>query len=458
MKPLRDSLGRPILWVTVILSILGVLTVFSASVVMTASTSDFNRDPLYFFNRQLFALGVGLVAMFAVRRIDLLRYQTLLSLPTMFLTILLLGAVLVLGTEINGARRWFVLGPIQIQVAEFAKLAVIFYLADYLARHRNRADSALAIAPSWLVALLVAGLIEREPDLSTALVVVATTMAMLCAVGTSWRHLRFMGLAGLLAIVGMTLAKPYRIDRWKVFLDPFADPLKDGYQLCNSLMAVASGGLWGRGFGFSHQKFNYLPEQHTDFIFAIYSEEMGFVGALGLFLLFCVLGYCGFRLAVNCRRPFLSLVAVGITFQVFIQALINIGVVTSSIPSTGIPLPFLSYGGSSLVATLLGMGILLNIADHTSRHSLSRNREGRSQRRMRRGSTLATSDEEQIRLVSTGEWEASVAQARHERPRSGLPQPVVEPRLTHRLPFHPAARAERERLRRHHKRVRNLDS
>ncbi len=458
MKPLRDSLGRPIFWVTVILSILGVLSVFSASVVMTASTSDFNRDPFFFLNRQLGAMVVGLVALCAVRRIDLLRWRTFLSLPTMFLMLLVLAAVLVLGTEINGARRWFVLGPFQFQVAELAKLAVVFYLADYLARHRTRVHSMLSIAPSWILVLLAALLIEREPDLSTALVVVATMMAMLFAAGASWRDLRIMSLLGVLLIVGMTIAKPYRIDRWKVFLDPFADPLKDGYQLCNSLMAVASGGIWGRGFGFSHQKFNYLPEQHTDFIFAIYSEEMGLVGALGLFMLFCVLGYCGLRLAVNCRRPYLSLLAVGITFQVVIQALINIAVVTSSIPSTGIPLPFLSYGGSSLLVTLLGMGILLNIADHTSRQSQSAPRENKSRRRMRRGSTLATSDEEQVRSVSTGEWEASVAQARPGRSRSGLPQPVVEPRLTDRLPFHPAARAERERLRRNLKRVRTLDS
>jgi len=458
VKPLRDSLGRPIFWVTVILSVLGVLSVFSASVAMTASTSDFNRDPFYFLNRQLGALLVGMVALCVARRIDLLRWRTFLSLPAMFLMLVALAAVLVVGTEVNGARRWFVLGPLQFQVAELAKLAVVFYLADYLARHRNRVHSMWAIAPSWLLVLLAAFMIEREPDLSTALVIVATLMAMLFATGASWRDLRVTSLLGLLLIVVMTLSKPYRIDRWRILFDPFADPLKDGYQLCNSLMAVASGGIWGRGFGFSHQKFNYLPEQHTDFIFAIFSEEMGLVGALGLFMLYCILGYCGFRLAVNCRRPYLSLLAVGITFQVIIQALINIGVVTGSIPSTGIPLPFLSYGGSSLLVTLLGMGILLNIADHTSRQSQSAPRQDKSRRRMRRGSTLATSDEEQVRSISTGEWEASVAQARHDRPRSGLPQPVVEPRLTDRLPFHPAARAERERLRRNLKRVQTLES
>jgi cell division protein FtsW len=458
VKPLRDSLGRPIFWVTVILGVLGVLSVFSASVVMTVSTDDFNRNPFFFLNRQLGAMLLGMLLLCVVRRVDLLRWRTFLSLPAMFLMLLALAAVLVVGTEINGARRWFVLGPIQFQVAELAKLLVVFYLADYLDRHRNHVHNILSIAPAWILVLVAAFLIEREPDLSTALVVVATMVAMLYVAGASWRDLRIMGLLGIVLIVGMTLAKPYRIDRWKIFLDPFADPLKDGYQSCNSLMAIASGGIWGRGLGFSNQKFNYLPEQHTDFIFAIFSEEMGLVGALGLFMLFCVLGYCGLRLAVNCRRPYLSLLAVGITFQVVLQAWINIAVVTNSIPSTGIPLPFLSYGGSSLVVTLIGMGILLNIADHTSRHSRSVPKESRSRRRMRRGSTLATSDEEQVRAVSTGEWEASVARARHERTRSGLPQPVVEPRLTGRLPFHPAARAERERLRRRLKRAQTLDS
>jgi len=159
VKPLRDSLGRPIFWVTVILSILGVLSVFSASVAMTASTSDFNRDHFYFLNRQLGALLVGMVALCVARRIDLLRWRTFLSLPAMFLMLVALAAVLVVGTEVNGARRWFVLGPLQFQVAELAKLAVVFYLADYLARHRNRVHSMWAIAPSWLLVLLAAFMI-----------------------------------------------------------------------------------------------------------------------------------------------------------------------------------------------------------------------------------------------------------------------------------------------------------
>ncbi len=457
MRSLRDSLGRPILWITVVLAIIGVVEVFSASAVMTASTGAFNHDPLFFFKRQFVFTLVGLVGMAAVRRLDLLRWRPVLSLPTMAVTLLMLVAVMLVGTEINGARRWFILGPIQIQVAEFAKLAVIFYLADCLARHRERARSLWAVWPVLLLVLTAIILIEQEPDLGTALVVSATLVAMLYAAGTRVRDLAFLGVSGATAITLMIAAKPYRIERLKVFVDPFAEPLGAGYQLCNSLMAVASGGIWGRGIPFSHQKYNYLPEQHTDFIFAILSEEIGFVGSVGLLALFTLLCYCGFRLAVNCRRPYLSLLALGVTFQVVFQAVMNIGVVTSSIPSTGIPLPFLSYGGSSMVVTLLSMGILLNIADHTGRQTLAAPLERGQQRRMRRGSTLATSEQEAARSVSTGEWEAVVAPARQDRPRTNLPQPVVEPHLTRRVPFHPASRTERERLRRHQKRVQTLD-
>ncbi len=457
MRSLRDSLGRPILWISIVLAILGVVEVFSASAVMTASARVFNHDPLYFFKRQFVFMLVGLAGMAAVRRVDLLRWRPLLSLPTMAVTLVLLVAVMVVGTEINGARRWFIVGPIQIQVAEFAKLAVIFYLADCLSRHRDRVRSLLSLGPVLVVVLSAIILIEQEPDLGTALVVGGTLVAMLYAAGTRVRDLGVLGLGGVAAIILLVLAKPYRMERLKVFVDPFADPLGAGYQLCNSLMAVASGGIWGRGIPFSHQKYNYLPEQHTDFIFAILSEEIGFVGCVGLLALFALLCYCGFRLAVNCRRPYLSLLALGVTFQVVFQAVMNIGVVTSSIPSTGIPLPFLSYGGSSLVVSLLSVGVLLNIADHTNRQTLAAPQEEGKQRRMRRGSTLATSEQELARAVSTGEWEAAVAPARQERPRASLPQPVVEPHLTHRVPFHPAARAERERLRRRQKRVNTLD-
>ena len=457
MRSLRDSLGRPILVISAALMILGVIEVFSASAVMTASTSAFNHDPLFFFKRQFVFLLAGLLGMAVVRRVDLMRLRETLSLPTMFVTLILLVAVMVVGREVNGARRWFALGPVQIQIAEFAKLAVIFYLADCLARHREKVRPLLTLWPVLLLVGLAVVLIEQEPDLGTAMVVAATTAAMLWAAGARLRDL--LGLGGLAggAVGFMIWLKPYRMMRLEVFKNPFQDPLGAGYQLCNSLMAVASGGIWGRGIPFSHQKYNYLPEQHTDFIFAILSEEIGFVGSVGLLALFGLLFYCGLKLAVNCRRPYLSLLALGITFQVVFQALLNIAVVTSSCPSTGIPLPFLSYGGSSLVVTLLSIGVLLNISDHTSRKALVAPQESRERRRMRRGSTLATSDQEQVRPVSTGEWESTVARARREKPRTSLPRPVVEPDLTRRVLFHPGARTERERLRRQQKRINTLD-
>lgn len=448
MRSLRDSLGRPIMFISLVLAVLGVVIVFSATAAMCASTPDFRHDPMFFFKRQGIFMFVGLFAMWAVRKVDLLRWRSLLSLPTMVVTLALLVLVMLVGVEINGARRWFIIGPVQIQIAEFAKLAVIFYLADCLARHRDRLDPLWSI---WPVLLLVGGaviLIEQEPDLGTSMVVAATILGMLYAAGARVKHLAVGVGLGALAVIFLIAQKAYRVKRLLVFLDPFSDTQDAGYQIYNSLLAVASGGIWGRGIGFSHQKFNYLPEGHTDFVFAIMAEEIGFVGCVGVIGLFALLCLCGFKLAVNCRRPYLSLLALGITFGIVFQALLNVAVVTGSVPSTGIPLPFISYGGSSLVVTLISIGILLNISDYTSRQMVAAPEERKESRRMRRGSTLSTSEQEDVVTVSSGEWESAVGSARPEKPRTNLPHPVVEPHLTKRVPFQPGSRAERERLRR----------
>lgn len=447
MRSLRDSLGRPIFFISMVLAVLGVVIVFSATAAMCASTPDFRHDPMYFFKRQGIFLIVGALAMWAVRKVDLLRWRSLLSLPTMAAALGLLVLVMLVGVEINGARRWFIVGPVQIQIAEFAKLAIIFYLADCLARHRERLDNLWSIWPVLALAGAAVVLIEQEPDLGTSMVVAGTVLGMLFAAGAPVHQLALgVGVAGM-AVVFLIAQKAYRVKRLLVFLDPFSDTQDAGYQIYNSLLAVASGGIWGRGVGFSHQKFNYLPEGHTDFVFAILAEEIGFVGCVGLLGLFALLALCGFKLAVNCRRPYLSLLAVGITFGIVFQALLNIAVVTGTVPSTGIPLPFISYGGSSLVVTMVSIGILLNISDYTSRQMVALPEERKEPRRMRRGSTL-TSSEEVVRPVSSGEWETSVGAARPEKPRTNLPQPIVEPHLTRRVPFQPGSRAERERLRR----------
>jgi cell division protein FtsW len=438
----RESLGRPILAITLVLALLGMVMVFSASAVATASSADYGHDPFYFFKRQFIFFLCGLGAMLAVRRVDLLRWRIWLSLPLMLLSLVLLVAVLAVGPIINGAQRWLLLGPVQFQVAELAKVAVVFYLADCLARRRETLSSLPRLLPMFGLVGLTLALIELEPDLGTSLVVAAVFMTMLFMAGVPLRFLGMLSGLGVAVVLALVLHKPYRFERLANYLHPFHDIQGVGYQLYNGLLALASGGVWGVGIPNSHQKFNYLPEQHTDFIFAILGEEMGLVGCLAVLGLFALLLLAGFKLAVNCRRPYLALLAGGITFQVCFQAFLNVAVVTGSLPTTGIPLPLISYGGSSLFFTLVSLGVLLNISDYTARQVVAPLRQ-KERRRLRRGSTLATSSEDRPVPVSSGSWESEVRAARQAPPPPRLPRPLVEPDLS-RCP--PRRRRSREGL------------
>lgn len=429
MKAVRRVSEGWILTIALTLVTLGTLLVFSSSAVTTASSPDFNYDPYFFLKRQLVYLVVGLGAMMAVRRVDLLRWRQLTSLPCTLLSLALLAAVLVVGPKINDAHRWIVLAGFQFQPAELAKLTMIFYLADALERRRDRVTTFGRLIPALALFGCTMMLVELEPDLGTGLVIAAVFMGMLFVAGARVEHLGGMAASGALAVCAMILAKPYRMARLAVFLDPMKDTQDSGYQLFQSLLALASGGVWGQGLGESHQKYNYLPEAHTDFIFAILGEELGLIGGLAVLVLFLCFLYKGFKVAVNCRRPYLRLLAVGVTFQVAFQAIMNIAVVSGAIPSTGIPLPFISYGGTSLLFSLLNIGILLNIADYNKRQLAFRDRPQRERRRMRRGATLSSSNEETITSVSNGHWESKVAGNRLKSGSSNLPRPPVEPGL-----------------------------
>ncbi|GMU57070.1 MAG: hypothetical protein AMXMBFR33_62160 [Candidatus Xenobia bacterium] len=430
LKAVRRVSEGWILTIALTLVTLGTLLVFSSSAVMTASSPDFRNDPYFFLKRQLIYLCVGLIAMMMARKVDLLRYRWLTSLPFTLCSLTLLAAVLAVGPEINGAQRWILLGPFQFQPAELAKLAMIFYLADALERRRDRVTSFGRLVPALAIFGATMLLVELEPDLGTGLVIAAVFMGMLFVAGARVEHLGGMAIAGVLAVCAMILAKPYRMQRLATFLDPMADTQDSGYQLFQSLLALASGGIWGQGLGESHQKYNYLPEMHTDFIFAILGEELGLMGGLAVLTLFLCFLYKGFKVAVNCRRPYLRLLAVGVTFQISFQAIMNVAVVSGAIPSTGIPLPFISYGGTSLLFSLINIGILLNIADYNKRQLAFRDRPQKERRRMRRGSTLSSSNEETIGSVSKGDWEKRAAGNRLKSGSSGnLPRPPIEPGL-----------------------------
>jgi len=426
----RRGTDRWILTIALTLSILGSLMVFSSSTAMTASTPDFRNDPYFFLKRQLISLGVGLVAMLVARRIDLLKFRGWTGLPFMLATITTLIAVLIVGPEINGAQRWIALGPFQFQPAEMAKLAMIFYLADCLDRRREKVTYLSRIIPALGLFGVTLVLVEQEPDLGTALVIAAVFMGMLFVAGAKMEHLGAMAAAGVIAVAAAAIAKPFRMKRLTNYLDPTADVQGSGYQLYQSLLAVASGGLVGVGLGNSHQKFNYLPELHTDFIYAILCEELGLLGAGSVALLFLCLLFKGFKVAVQCRRPYLRLLAAGATFQIVVQAWMNMMVVTGAIPTTGVPLPFISYGGSSLLFSLIAVGLLLNVSDYNAQYGQERDKPQKREKRIRAGATLTSSNEDKVVPVGCGAWERQAAGQRLKRKESSLPRPAVEPRLT----------------------------
>lgn len=418
-------------WIFVIafsLSVLGLVMVFSSSLVVTASSASFGSDPYFFVKRQGIFMLVGLFGLWMARRVDLEKWRPYLSLPLILCNMSLLVLVLLVGPEINGAQRWLMLGSYQFQPAELTKLAMIFYMADFLSRRGEKIRDFTRLLPALLLFGTCLILIEREPDLGTALVVAGVFMAMLFASGARMSHLVGMSAAGALVVAASVIAKPYRLRRITSFLNPEADPQGSGYHAIQSLLAIGSGGMTGRGLGQGHQKYKYLPESHTDYIFSILGEELGLVGTLGVVFLFVALLYKGFQVALHCRRPYLRMLAIGLTFQLALQAFLNIGVVTASTPSTGLPLPFISYGGTSLLFSLISVGLLMNVAEKNLalREAC---REPLRQKKKREGATLTSSKEESLEAVSSGVWEDKAAGHRLKGSSDRMPRPAVEPGL-----------------------------
>jgi cell division protein FtsW len=357
---------RQLFGVTLALCLIGAVMVFSASAVMSRDTYG---SPYIFLIRQLVFLFLGLVGMFVLMNVDYRRLrQPKAALTALSVTILLLLLVFVFDRS-HSTHRWIRIGPAGIQPSEFAKLTVILYLAWFWeSRFRqpgfNINDWRHTLAPALVPVLLVAGLVFIEPDMGTATMIMIVAVAMLFMMGFS---LRWLAGAALLAIPAGYLAivrSPYRYERVKAFLMPGSEPQGHGFQLAQSLIAVGSGGLHGVGLMESRQKLFYLPEAHTDFIFAVLCEEFGFVGGFVVVALFTWYAWRGLRAAWRGPDQFGRLLALGITVLVVGQALINLSVVVGLMPTKGIPLPFVSYGGSSLMVMLLATGVLLNISQH----------------------------------------------------------------------------------------------
>ncbi len=352
------------------------LTVFmllSIGLVMILSASEYStlvrfNDSFYYFKRQLLWALIGLTAMFVVMNWEYWNWRRY-AVPLLGGAFLLLILVVIpgIGMEAYGARRWIGIGPVTFQPSEFIKLCLVVFTAYGLAQKGELVQSfTRGLLPFLAMLAAACGLILLQPDLGTAVTLAGTIFVMLFAAGARLSVLVGLGGAGL-AAVGLAIAmEPYRLRRLLAFLDPWQDPQGSGFHIIQSLYALGSGGLFGTGLGQGKQKFLYLPAQHTDFIFAVVGEELGFIGAFLIISLFAVFVWRGLRIAVSAPDAFSSLLATGLTVGISLQAIINIGVVTGSLPVTGITLPFISFGGTSLIFTLIGVGILLNVSKYAT--------------------------------------------------------------------------------------------
>jgi cell division protein FtsW len=383
-----------LLTLVVVLNLVGLVMVLSASSVMSLETTGSSWT---YAIRQAMWMALGFVALAITLRIDLSFWRHnarrgLVIAVGLLLVVLVPG----LGVSANGSTRWVGFGQLQLQPSEFAKLALLIFVADLLARRADRVrDSRFSIRPVMVVTAVFGGLLMLQPNLGTTILLGCIVMVMLFIAGAPGGPLLGCGLGGAFAAVVLAMSAPYRRARLLGFLHPWSDPSNTGYQVIQSQVGLADGHLLGAGLGASRAKWGFLPYAHTDFIFAIIGEELGLVGAIAVVLLFVALAVLGVRTAMRSRDRFGMLVAAGVTAWLSIQALVNIGAVIGVLPVTGVPLPFISFGGSSLLFTLVASGLLLNVARNPAkpaRHpgaESSRNGVGRS-RHPRRRADVAT--------------------------------------------------------------------
>ncbi|BBI34674.1 stage V sporulation protein E [Cohnella abietis] len=343
---------------------IGVVMVYSASAV--AAFHDYG-DSYYYVKRQLVFAVLGLVAMFITMNVDYTFWKKWAG-PALLVCFGMLVIVLIpgLGVVRGGARSWLGIGSFGIQPSEFMKLAMILFLAKLLSERQNQITHfTKGLLPPLSIIGAAFALIMIQPDLGTGTVMIGASLLAIYVAGARLAHLGGLALIGVFGLVGLIAAAPYRLQRITAFLDPWQDPLGAGYQSIQSLYAIGPGGLVGLGLGMSRQKYNYLPEPQTDFIFSILAEELGFIGGALLILLFLLLIWRGMRTAITLSDPFGSLLATGIVGIFAVQVLINIGVVIGLMPVTGVTLPLVSYGGSSLTLLLTALGILLNLSRYS---------------------------------------------------------------------------------------------
>ncbi len=352
-----------LLFSVIILSLFGLIMIYSASYIW--AEYKFN-DPYKFIKTQSIFLIISYILLIIILKIPYKEYYKK-SNYLFFICLILLVLVLIpgIGSIRNGSRSWFGIGGFGIQPSEFTKLAMIIFTSKYLTNNeKNIKNIKKGLLPILGILIVIFALIMLQPDFGTGIIIVITIIALLFISGVKFSFFLKLGLLGLIGIIVLVIVAPYRMKRIISFLNPWSDPLGSGFQIIQSLYAIGPGGLLGMGIGNSIQKHFYLPEPQTDFIFAIISEEFGFMGILIISVLFLTIIYRGFHIAINCNNKFGKYLAFGITFYIAFQTILNLMVVVGLIPVTGVTLPFLSYGGSSLLITMISISILLNISKY----------------------------------------------------------------------------------------------
>jgi cell division protein FtsW len=338
--------------------------VYSASAVVALERF---QQPYLFLTKQALWSVLGLAVLVVAMRVDYRTYRNEAFIWSLLGVVVVMLVAVLFSAPVNGTRRWFGIGGLGIQPSELAKIACVFFTALMLERRMHRIDDlSYSLTPIGLIVGLIVALILLQPDFGTSISLALVVAVMVFAAGLHYRYFVGLALVALPAIYLVLVAAPYRRRRLLAFWDPWADPLGDGFQIIQSLVAVGTGGVFGRGLMAGVQKLFYLPEPHTDFIYAVIGEELGLIGATAILFCFCVIAWRGLRISARAEDTFGSFVALGLTTMIAAQALVNISVVLGLMPTKGIPLPLVSFGGSSLLINLLGMGVLLNISQHES--------------------------------------------------------------------------------------------
>jgi cell division protein FtsW len=344
----------------------GLIMLYSASFFISLIDPDVGYDPAYFFSRQVIYAVLGAAAMLALAVLDYRIWQKF-ALPVLLIVIVMLVFVLIRGGGPGGTKSWIAIGSLTVQPSEFAKLALVLYMAAWLPKKGDSIRKLIqGTVPFGLVVALVGGLVVRQPDYGTAMVLVAMAAALFFVAGADLLQLTLSAAAGGGLFAFMLSNSPDKIGRFSYWWDPFLGGCEDvTYQMCQALMALGSGGITGLGLGASRQKFLWLPAAQNDAIFAIIGEELGLIGALVVMALYALFIYRGFRIALTAPDRFGALLAAGVTLWITVQTVVNLGGITASLPLTGVPLPFISAGGSSLLTCMAGVGLMLSVSQRT---------------------------------------------------------------------------------------------